>query len=310
MSRFLNDGSTDAPRLRVYLNLDSLLDLQDGHGAARAFPTDPAERDALLARDGFEGVQRTDRSAPQGPTCLPYCGANRIDKPGEVDAIVARHVARGDNCLTLHAGTGLEDDAAACRLAEALLAAADRQRFAVFLETHRATITQDLWRTVQLLRRFPELRLNGDFSHYYCGQEMPYGDWAQKMAFMEPLFARTGFLHGRIASPGCMQVPISREWTQRPPQAHGVVDFLAHFRDLWGRAIRGFLQHAGPGDVLVFAPEILSGAHYYARCFPDAQGRLVEESDRCAQALIYKDLIRTLFAEQLAAAAGALASVR
>ncbi|WP_265282693.1 hypothetical protein [Verminephrobacter aporrectodeae] len=37
---------------------------------------------------------------------------------------------------------------------------------------------------------------------------------------------------------------------------------------------------------------------------------LVEESDRYAQALIYKDLIRTLFAEQLAAAAVAPARAR
>src|SRR6218665_1765275 len=117
----------------------------------------------------------TSPRPPQPQTGLPHCGASRIDQPAQADAIVARHVARGDRCLTLHAGTGLEDDAQASRLVEALLTAADKHRFAVFLETHRATITQDLWRTVQLVRRFPELRLNGDFSHYYCGQEMTYG---------------------------------------------------------------------------------------------------------------------------------------
>ncbi|MCW5238892.1 hypothetical protein [Verminephrobacter eiseniae] len=297
MSGFFNDGSADAPKLRVYLNLDTLLDLRADSLWTHADRLDPQARDALLARDGFEGVQRTDDGPAQPQTCLPYCGASRIDQPAQADAIVARHVARGDRCLTLHAGTGLEDDAQASRLVEALLTAADKHRFAVFLETHRATITQDLWRTVQLVRRFPELRLNGDFSHYYCGQEMTYGDWPAKLAFMEPLFARTGFLHGRIASPGCMQVPITAELARRPPQAHGQFDFLAHFRALWSHAIRGFVQHAGAGDVLVFAPELLSGAYYYARCWPDTQGRLVEESDRYAQALIYKDLIRALFAQ-------------
>src|SRR6218665_3782261 len=290
MSGFFNDGSADAPKLRVYLNLDTLLDLRADslwthadrlHPQARqalrardgfdrvqlalrpaslgthADRLDPQARDALLARDGFDGVQRTDDGPAQPQTCLPHCGASRIDQPAQADAIVARHVARGDRCLTLHAGTGLEDDAQASRLVEALLTAADKHRFAVFLETHRATITQDLWRTVQLVRRFPELRLNGDFSHYYCGQEMTYGDWPAKLAFMEPIFARTGFLHGRIASPGCMQVPITAELARRPPQAHGQFDFLAHFRALWSHAIRGFVQHAGAGDVLVLEPELL-----------------------------------------------------
>src|SRR6218665_2898819 len=186
MSAFFNDGSADAPKLRVYLNLDTLLDLRADSLWTHADRLDPQARDALLARGGFDGVQRTDDGPAPPParlppcggpggkrqTCLPHGGASRIDQPAQADAIVARHVARGDRCLTLHAGTGLEDDAQASRLVEALLTAADKHRFAVFLETHRATITQDLWRTVQLVRRFPELRLNGDFSHYYFFQEM------------------------------------------------------------------------------------------------------------------------------------------
>jgi hypothetical protein len=59
----------------------------------------------------------------------------------------------------------------------------------------------------------------------------------------------------------------------------------------------GFLKSAKPGDILIFAPELLSGAHYYARLFPDAAGQMVEESDRYAQALLYKDLARACFAE-------------
>ena len=37
------------------------------------------------------------------------------------------------------------------------------------IETHRATICQGMWRTVQFVKRFPELRFNGDFSHWYAG---------------------------------------------------------------------------------------------------------------------------------------------
>jgi hypothetical protein len=77
--------------------------------------------------------------------------------------------------------------------------------------------------------------------------------------------------------------------------AHGASDYLAHFREMWTLAMSGFLRGAGTGDVLIFAPELLSGMYYYARLFPDASGKLIEESDRYAEALLYRDLARECF---------------
>jgi hypothetical protein len=297
MSPYLNDGSNDAPKLRIWLNLDNLADLRPGSLWPAGLETRPAERDARLAADGFEGVQVTDTSAASS-NVLPYCGLDRISVPDDADPVFAKHVDRGDLCLTVHAGWGWEDDLEAGRLVEAVLNASQRHQLPVFVETHRATLTQDVWRTVQLLRAFPELRLNGDFSHYYCGQEMIYGDWEARMEFMAPIFKSIGFMHGRIASSGCMQAGIGTDWNARPALAYGHADYLTHFRDLWTRAMRGFLQSAGPGDVLVFAPELLSGAYYYARMFLDSEGTLVEEHDRYAQALIYQNLARECFAAE------------
>jgi hypothetical protein len=65
--------------------------------------------------------------------------------------------------------------------------------------------------------------------------------------------------------------------------------------------MKGFLRSARAGDVLIFAPELLAGTYYYARLFPSDRGELVEESDRYAQALIYRDLARACFADALAA---------
>jgi hypothetical protein len=290
-SRFANDGTSDPPKLRVYLNLDTLVDLRAGS----VWPElDGLPRWRRLLEDGFEGVQITsDEAAAPGAPML-HCGLDRINTPREAEAVAAKHAARGDFCITVHVGWGLEDEGEICRLVEATLNASARHRLPIFIETHRATITQDLWRTVQIAKSFPEVRFNGDFSHYYCGQELVYGDWAAKLAFMEPIFARTGFLHGRIASPGCMQVGID-DVDSRPAQAHGVVNYLDHFRELWTRAMRGFLRSAEAGDVLIFAPELLSGTHYYARMFPDSNGRPIEESDRYAQALLLKELARACF---------------
>ena len=290
MTRLLNDRSTDAPKLRLFLNLDTLTDLR----ADSVWPrlTGNARDERLLA-DGFDGIQLTTDEAYAGR--MPFCGLNRISTPAEANAIAAKHSSRGDLCITVHAGWGIEDDDEVARLVEAILAASDRYRLPIFIETHRATITQDLWRTVQIAKRFPEVRFNGDFSHYYCGQELVYGDWQTKLAFMEPIFARVGLMHGRIASPGCIQVPVDADLHARPRQAHGVVNYLEHFKDLWTCAMAGFLSGAEQGDVLIFAPELLAGTHYYARMFSDAFGVLTEESDRYAQALLYLRVARECF---------------
>ena len=288
--RYLNDGSVDAPKLRVFLNLDNLVDLRRD-----SIWTGVAKEELLeqLAADGFEGVQLTD-DGPPPPGALAYCGLGRINQPGEAVPIAQRHAGRGDQCLTVHVGWGIEDDKEVFCLVEAILSASERTGLPIFIETHRATITQDMWRTVQITKKFPEVLFNGDFSHYYCGQEMVYGGMEMKMEFMAPIFDRIGFMHGRIASPGHMQVPIDKT-NSRPAAAVGVVDYFADFRTIWARAMRGFRNHAGPGDVLVFAPELLGGAHYYARLFPGSDGMVAEESDRYAQALLYAKIARCLF---------------
>ncbi len=293
-SGFLNDGSVDAPKLRVYLNLDNLTDLPSNS----LWPgLEGSARYQRLLADAFEGVQLTTDAPAPAEALLPYCGLDRINSPREADAIAAKHCSRGDVCLTVHAGWGLESDHEVFCLVEAILTASEKHRLPIFIETHRATITQDIWRTANIAMKFPEVRFNGDFSHYYCGQELVYGNWDEKVAFMEPIFARIGFVHGRIASPGCMQVPIDSNTSLRPFQAHGQVNYLEHFKELWTRSMLGFLAGASSGDVLIFAPELLSATHYYARMFPDSSGHLVEESDRYEQALLYKDLARACFAE-------------
>ncbi len=293
MRSYFNDGSHDEPKLLAYLNLANLDDLRPDS----IWPgLSGNARDARLAADGFSGVQFVDSVPPPAGTHLRHCGSDRVNLPAEADSIIASHAALGHDCLTLHVGWGIEDDDAIDRLMEAILRASEHHNLPVFIETHRATITQDIWRTVQLTKRFPEVRFNGDFSHYYTGQELPYGGMEMKLAFMQPILDRVAFIHGRIGSSGCIQVSIGTG-KNRPPTAHGVADFLEDFKSLWTHTMVSFLRNAGPGDCLIFCPELLSGAYYYARSFPDASGRQVEESDRYREALVYNEIARTCFAE-------------
>ncbi len=294
MKHYLNDGSGDAPKLRIFLNLDSLL----GLSPESLWPG--LQGDVMIDRlkaDGFEGVQAPGTERIPG---FPHCGLGRVNLPEEALPLAQRHADLGDLCLTLHVGWGIEDDDGVFRLVEAILAASAATHLPIFIETHRATITQDMWRTVQIAKRFPEVLFNGDYSHYYCGQEMVYGgaDCMSgvpiKMEFMAPIFERTGFLHGRIASPGSMQMPID-DPKSRPAAATGLADYFADFRAMWTRAMKGFLNNAGRGDVLVFAPEVLAPTYYYARVFRDRSGRFVEECDRYSQALLYRQVALDCF---------------
>ncbi len=282
-------------KLRFFLNLETLDRLPE----TSIWPgLQGAEREARLLADGFEGVQQSGPEPIPAGSRLHWCGSGRISVPADADPLAALHKDVGHECLTVHAGWGIEDDHEVDRIVEAILRASDRHHIPIYIETHRSTLAQDMWRTVHITKRFPEIRFNGDFSHFYTGQEMKYGDFDAKLDFLQPVFDRVRFMHGRIGNPCCMQVPVG-DGMSRPAQATGEVDYLAQFRQLWTRAFAGFLRNAAPEERLIFCPEILSETHYYARVFPDSANRLTEESDRYAEALVYNRIAGECFAQAL-----------
>jgi len=285
--------ATAAPlALRCYLNLMSLEDLP-------AFSTAPKTREpealfAAIREAGYSGVQFTAPATPaERAACtrleLGYASSGRVNTPAEMAPLAERFADEGVECATLHIGWGMEDDDDASHLIEAVLAASDRSRVPLYVETHRATIFQDPWRTVQFVKRFPELRFNGDFSHWYTGLEMVYGGFENKLEFIRPVLERVRFIHGRIGNPGSMQVDIGDGDTDRHP-------YVGHFRDLWTQAFRGFLGSASHGDYILFVPELLSPGIYYGRLLRQVSGELVEECDRWEQSLVLCRIAAASFA--------------
>ncbi|HWP39837.1 MAG TPA: hypothetical protein VNL70_02840, partial [Tepidisphaeraceae bacterium] len=187
-----NDGSSRPPRLRIDINADNVFGLPAHSTAPRGDSRAVLE---AVKSAGFEGIQSNSRAAIARQVGLGATGSGRIDTPDQADLRAAEAANAGFDCYTVHVGTGLEDDDAVCRLVEAVLVASEKHRIPIYIETHRATITQDIWRTVQLVRRFPEIRFNGDFSHYYTGHELVYGDIEAKWQFMQPIFDRVRFIH-------------------------------------------------------------------------------------------------------------------
>lgn len=261
-------------QLRCYMNLLALKD--DGRDFTKLLGD--------LKSDGYQGVQFAALgSATELSACrelgMGIAASGRINTAADASALAERVAGDGYECATLHVGWGLENDDEAGRLIESIFEASRKWRVAFYIETHRATIGQDMWRTVQFVNQFPDMRFNGDFSHWYAGQEMVYGGFEKKVQFIKPVLDRVRFLHGRIANPGCIQVPVE----------HGA-PYAEHFKQLWTASFRGFLE-SGESEHICFTPELLGPDIYYARKFG---GR--EETNRWEQSLLLKEIAEQCFA--------------
>lgn len=270
-------------RLRVYMNWLALDGMAVGHSAGQ--PGSPLRG---IGESGYDGVQfieplptkLVDEARALG---LGVCGSGRVNVPEDAERLAREAADARLECLTLHVGWGIEDDDIAERLIAAVLDASARHGIPLYVETHRATIFQDMWRTVQFVKRFPELRFNGDFSHWYTGQEMVYGGFEKKVEFIRPVLERVRFVHGRIGNPGCVQVDVGDGSVAGQP-------YVEHFRVLWMACFAGYLADAGARESICFTPELLAPEIFYARMF---DGR--EESDRWAQSLVLARIARECF---------------
>ncbi len=254
-------------QLHLEINYSSLLHLPE---TSSGYRTTDAERLTMLAAQGYTGVQGGDSSLIRAAG-LRFTDGGSVRHPSEADAVARAALESKAEAVTLHVGTGFENDSEMDMLIRAILEAVQKHQVPLYIETHRATITQDAWRTVQAVQRFPEMRFNLDFSHWYTGLEWVYGDTNAKLEAILPVLDRVRYIHARIGNSGNIQVGLNTPDMER---------HIAVFEQVWTRAMQGFVATAKPNEVLSFVPELLHPSINYARVFPDATGEFVEESDR------------------------------
>ena len=158
---------------------------------------------------------------------------------------------------------------------------ADRIGVPVQFETHRNCITNDLYTTLQLLDRIPEMRICADLSHYVVDREFWYPVSDHDMGLMSRILHRSDSFQGRVASR--QQIQLQLDFAQHQK-------WVELFKRWWREGLADWRARNPEGDC-IFVCEL--GPPEYA--MTDAQGR--EMSDRWAEAQLIMGWVREMWDE-------------
>ena len=150
----------------------------------------------------------------------------------------------------------------------------------VFIETHRDRMTTDLYFTLDLLDRRPDLPLLADLSHFLVAREFAFPVTKEDDASIRRILANAHAFHGRDASREQVQVEISF------PHHRPWVDL---FLGWWEYGFRAWRARASEDAKLVFTCEL--GPKPYAITGRDGN----DTTDRWAEALMLRKMVHDLW---------------
>ncbi len=150
----------------------------------------------------------------------------------------------------------------------------------MLFETHRECTLNDLYYTLQLIERVPEMRLCADLSHYVIDRELrlPLND--RDAGFMHTILERSDCFQGRVANREQIQIQI--EFPQHQ-------EWVTQFRDWWRDGISMWRARNDNHATLCFLCEL--GPPPYA--ITDAAQ--CELSDRWREALLIKRWVEEIW---------------
>ena len=167
-------------------------------------------------------------------------------------------------------------------VAERWLEDSDRIGMPLLFETHRDSLLNDLYYTLQLLDAVPGMRLCADLSHFVIDREMriPLGD--ADRGYMDTILQRSDCFQGRVANREQVQIQIEF------PQHQAWVE---QFRNWWTEGMASWRARNASDATLVFLCEL--GPPPYA--ITDSKG--MELSKRCTEALTIRQWVEAIWIE-------------
>ena len=162
---------------------------------------------------------------------------------------------------------------------ETWIAMSNRIRMPIQFETHRNCITNDLYTTLQLLGRIPEMRICADLSHYVVDREFWFPMSDHDLGLISRILERSDSFQGRVASRQQIQLQLDF------PQHRKWVDL---FKGWWREGMADWRARNASGDC-IFVCEL--GPPEYA--MTDAEGR--EMSNRWHEAQVIQRWVREIW---------------
>lgn len=248
-----------------------------------------ADKIARIAEAGFDGIADHFYNRAYVAPLMALLREHGLAIEGQVfphtiaDLAPALEVAGEFGChhITIQAMTCPTTVEDCLPLLEGWQRLAEQAGIAVYIETHRGRMTNDLAFTMQLLNIYPNLRFTADLSHYVTAREMELPLPGETEAMIERILAHTWAFHGRVAGAHQVQLPLS--YPQHQP-------WVTQFERWWQVGFANWQKRAPQDATLSFTCEL--GPAPYAITGPDG----VDLTDRWAEALILKNKIRHLWA--------------
>ena len=150
----------------------------------------------------------------------------------------------------------------------------------VYIETHRDRMTTDLFFTLDLLDRIPDLPLLADLSHFLVGREFSYPVSQENHSYIHRIMDNAQAFHGRVASREQVQIEIS--FQHHKP-------WVDLFMEWWDYGFHSWKKRADADATLVFVCEL--GPKPYAITGRDGE----DTTDRWQEALMLKDAAKSLW---------------
>jgi hypothetical protein len=255
----------------------------------RAADASLADNVAEIGAAGFDGVTNPFATPEQALPLVEVASDNGILIEGQcfpttIEALKpALELANryGIHQLSVQPDMRPRQLAESLRILEAWSRMTEDSDVPVYIETHRGRMTNDLLVTLDIIDALPELRLLADISHFVVERDFPEPPLPREMEDqMRQILDRSWAAHGRVASPGQVQVEIS--FPHNKP-------YLDQSLGWWGYMLESWSRRAGPNDSFLFTCEL--GPRPYAISGPDG----FDQSDRWQEALMMKDLVRQLW---------------
>ncbi|MGD0462719.1 MAG: hypothetical protein ABSB74_09535 [Tepidisphaeraceae bacterium] len=261
----VNDGTSNQPRLRPQQCTAGMRAL--GAGEAGSMPPF-LDRIAGAGFWGFEANCQGEQDADELAAMLRDRGLaiGYAAVAGKADdllsALELAHRMRADY-LSVRVTGSLKASPDIAEALEEMYELVNDAGLPLFIETRGGSVTQDLRRTVKVIKRFKRVRFSGDFSSYISACELA-APWSEEVwDHFRQIAKRCGNWHGRL---GIDQA--------------GLGEMNQEIKKLWAYGMGEWLKKARPGEVLPFC------------CEPGAGG--------WEQCLATKDLAEKAWAEAIA----------